>query len=339
MGDNAGLAGSLALGLRALKNRVDERLLSQFDNHSFPRKEGRSMKPATNVLRLLLSAAIFIASIGISVAAPQTGSAADNVQMKANTNLSGWRITGKGTMEDTEQGMLITSVPSDNAIVMSETRSDDFIFEADVQIKDMKADASLVFRSNADGWSSYMLQVVPKAGLLRLKDARGGDGRLFEERQVTLKEGEIYHLKVKAVGNNLKVYWGSQYKPIVDVNDSAYHTGYLGLHVWDGSALLQNIEVSALNGNLEQTIVEQGTWQPDLKGDKGIVSGQSKAVKIYEEQAADFVYEGNIALGVTGAEAALVFRTSADGSKGYEAVLKKERGSSPRTVAKIGRYI
>lgn len=282
------------------------------------------MKPGTNVLRLLLSAAIFIASIGISVADPETGSAADHVQMKANTNLSGWRITGTGTMEDTEQGMLITSGPSENAIVMSETRSDDFIYEADVQIKDMKADASLVFRSNEDGWSSYMLQIVPNAGLLRLKDARGGDGRLQEERQVTLKEGEIYHLKVKAVGDNLKVYWGSQYKPIIDVNDSAYHTGYLGLHVWDGSALFQNIEVSALNGNLGQTIVQHGTWQPDLKGEKGIVSGQSKAVKIYEKQASDFVYEGNITLGDDGAEAALAFRTSADGSQGYEVLLKKE---------------
>ncbi|WP_336785481.1 GH32 C-terminal domain-containing protein [Paenibacillus sp. MMO-177] len=244
--------------------------------------------------------------------------------MKANASLSGWRVTGKGTLEETGQGMLITSEPSDNAIVMSETRSDDFIYEADIQIKDVKADASLVFRSNEDGWSSYMLQIVPNAGLLRLKDARGGDGKLFQERRVTLKEGEIYHLKVKAEGDNLKVYWGSQYKPIIDVNDSAYRTGYLGLHVWDGSALFQNIQVSRLNGNLGQTIARQGTWQPDLKGDKGIVSGQSRAVKIYEKLEADFVYEGNIALGNTGAEAALAFRTNADGSQGYEALLKKE---------------
>ncbi|WP_223829538.1 GH32 C-terminal domain-containing protein [Paenibacillus arenilitoris] len=246
--------------------------------------------------------------------------------MKANTNLSGWQITRTGTLEDTEQGMLITSEPRENAIVMSDTRSDDFIYEADVQIKEMKADATLVFRSNEDGWSSYMLQIVPNAGLLRLKDARGGEGRLQEERQVTLKEGEIYRLKVKAVGDNLKVYWGSRYEPIIDVNDSAYLTGYLGLHVWDGSALFQNIQVSALNGNLGQTIVRQGIWQPDLKGDKGFESGQSKAVTIYEKQASDFVYEGNIALGEDGAEAALAFRTNVNGTTGYEALLKKEGG-------------
>ena len=54
------------------------------------------------------------------------------------------------------------------------TRADDFVYEADVMITDMQADASLVFRSSVDGWSSYMPQIVPSAGLVRLKDAREG---------------------------------------------------------------------------------------------------------------------------------------------------------------------
>lgn len=76
---------------------------------------------------------------------------------RAATNLSGWTLHGKGNFEDTNEGLHLISEEKENVTVLSDTRAEDFIYEADLLIQDMKADASLVFRSNDTGWSSYML--------------------------------------------------------------------------------------------------------------------------------------------------------------------------------------
>ncbi|MFX3634010.1 MAG: GH32 C-terminal domain-containing protein [Candidatus Pristimantibacillus sp.] len=242
-----------------------------------------------------------------------------------HTNLTGWQTKGKGTMVTTQEGLLLTSDEKENVMAISSVTSDNFIYEADVKVTDLKADASLVFRSNENGWASYMLQVVPNAGLIRLRDA-AGDNALKEERQVTLKEGEIYHLKVMANGSNLKVYWNDQYKPIIDINDNAYKTGFLGLNVWDGSALFQNIKVSGLISNLGNVVYTEGTWEPDLKGWEGQAADEA-AIQVYHQQAADFIYEGDISFGAGQSEADLVFRANENGTSGYlAAVVKKNNG-------------
>lgn len=243
---------------------------------------------------------------------------------RAATNLSGWTLHGKGTLEDTDEGLHLASDAGENAMALSATRADDFVYEADLMIKDMKADASLVFRADDTGWSSYMLQVVPQAGVIRLRDAGGKSGSLFEEHSVSVESGGIYHLKVKAVGESLQVFWDGRYDPVIDVKDSAYASGKLGLHVWDGSALFQNVQVSSMNGNLGKPIHSTGDWQPDVKGLRGKGTVQGKTRMIYEKTAGDVVYEGNVSLAATTSSAALLFRSNADGTEGYEAALIRE---------------
>lgn len=101
------------------------------------------------------------------------GSAVLTDGSKADTNLSDWTLRGRGSLEDTDEGLHLTSDEGENVMAVSATRADNFIYEADVKIQNMKADASLIFRSNDTGWSSYMLQVVPEAGVIRLRDASG----------------------------------------------------------------------------------------------------------------------------------------------------------------------
>lgn len=173
--------------------------------------------------------------------------------IKASTNLSNWLIHGAGTLEDTEQGLKLTSELNENVMAISSVQSEDFIYEADIMVLDQSADTTLIFRSGKDGWDSYMVQLVPEAGLIRLRDARD-ENRLKEEVDVNIQEGEIYHLKVKVVGDNIKVYWENQYTPVIDSTVSLYHNGYLGLNVWNGSALFQNVKVSELVTNLGSTI-------------------------------------------------------------------------------------
>lgn len=288
---------------------------------------------------LLMATGLALTSMGVFTSNPATGWAVFADQeaskqakeelsifenaTKSNTNLTGWQVKGKGLLEYTSEGILLTSQPKENVTAISETVSDDFIYEADVMIRDTKAVATLLFRSNEDGFSSYILQIIPDTGLIRLRDARNGDGKLKEERKVSVEAGQIYHLKVKAVGSSLKVYWGNQYKPLIDVQDITYRSGKLGLHVWDGSALFSNIVVSDLKGNLGTVVASKGKWQPDISGKRGTIAHESKAQQIYNKQAADIVYEGNITL-LPDSVAALAFRSSADGADGYEATLTKE---------------
>ncbi|MNO32667.1 Levanase precursor [compost metagenome] len=276
-------------------------------------------------LCILMGIGMVITSSGIYAAGEPEKEGISIFENAANvqTNLTGWQVKGKGEMENTAEGLLLTSDPQENVMAVSETVAEDFLYEADVMIKELKADVSLLFRSNEDGRNSYMLQLAPESGMIRLKDAAGGAGKLYEERQVALKEGEIYHLKVKAEGASLKVYWGNQYKPVIEIQDSAYSSGRLGLHVLDGSAVFQNITVSDLKGNLGTVLANKGQWQPDLRGQKGTAVNGSKAQQIYSKQAADFIYEGTVLLG-SDAVAGLAFRSSADGSRGYEATLMKE---------------
>jgi levanase len=242
---------------------------------------------------------------------------------KATTNLTGWQIKGKGTLEDTEQGLLLTSEPKENVMAISDVISEDFIYEADVKVIDKNAEATLVFRSNEDGWDSYMLQIVPNAGIIRLRDARE-EKRLKEERKVKLQEGGIYHLKVKVVGDTIKVYWENKYAPIIEVKNASYNKGFLGLNVWDGAALFQNVKVSELSINLGSTIYKEGNWEPAIKGLKGIADNAVKAKQIYNKSASDFVLEGNVSFDQNPSEAALAFRANEQGTTGYQAVLYKE---------------
>lgn len=99
--------------------------------------------------------------------------------------MTGWRTAGKGKLEDTPEGLLLTSDPEEKVLAISETSADDFIYEADVMIKDRQPDAALLFRSSEEGQRSYMLQIVPDAGLIRLKDGSSEKGKLHEERKVS----------------------------------------------------------------------------------------------------------------------------------------------------------
>lgn len=294
----------------------------------------RTLKKWTFVF---LSIVLITAVMGTIFTHPTTGRATESTESgegstiientnKANTNLTDWQVKGKGTLEDTEQGLLLTSEPKENVMAISGITTEDFIYEADVKIIDKNADATLVFRSNEDGWDSYMLQIVPDAGIIRLRDGRD-ESRLKVEHHVDLQEGGIYHLKVKAVGDHLQVYWGDRYAPVIDVHNDLYKKGLLGLNVWDGSALFQNVNVSKLSANLGSSQYREGGWEPAIKGLKGMAVDTVKAKQIFKRNESDFVLEGNVSFDQDRAEAGFLFRTNEQGTTGYQAVLIKEGNS------------
>lgn len=127
-------------------------------------------------------------------------------------------------------------------------------------------------------------------------------------------------------GSHLKVFWDEGYKPIIDVVDTTYTSGYLGLNVWNGSALFQNIQVSDMDTNLSGPLLIRGKWQPDLKGQRAEGTSAEDALKIYGSAATDLVLEGGVTLNPSepGMEAGLFFRGSQDGKNGYVASVQGE---------------
>jgi len=249
------------------------------------------------------------------------------------TNLSGWRVEGQGKMENTEQGALLSAKPDHEVMAIAATKADDFVLEADVMITDREAEPSLIFRSDAEGRSFYKLTLIPKTEALRLSEiGERGAERQWGERRVPLAQGGIYHLKVKAEGSRIQVYWGDSYAPALEAADADTTSGSMGLHVRGGAALFQNVKISEFKSNLGSPVRETGNWQPDLKGLRGAGkrdgTGSYRALRIYREQGDDLVLEGNFSFGPQGTERSdggLLFRTNANGTEGYEAALVKEK--------------
>ncbi len=308
------------------------------------------MRKSHSLLSASMSALLVFSAILALIGQPNTGRAesnrsispaekedtAINFESAINfmTNLTGWRVKGQGKMEDTEQGALVTPDAGNEVMAIAAAKADDFVLEADVMVMGRDAEPSLIFRSDTEGRSFYKLTLVPKTGMLRLSEIDGsGKGRTLGERQVTLSQGEIYRLKIKAEGKRIQVFWGNQYAPVLEAADANYATGYMGLHARGGSALFQNVKVSELKSNLGSLVKETGSWQPDLQGIRGMSertkAGSNRALQLFGELGDNFVLEGNLSFGPDGSErgdGGLLFRVNASGTEGYEAALVKEKG-------------
>ncbi|OAS21824.1 GH32 C-terminal domain-containing protein [Paenibacillus oryzisoli] len=249
-----------------------------------------------------------------------------------NTNLSGWATSGDaGTLTNSADGKLLTS--GGNYFALSTTTANNFTYEADVTIRQFQGVGALVFRSNNSGWGSYMLQIDPGGSRIRLKDANGD--RELGVYSVSLAINTAYHLKVRAVGSTLQVYWGNNATPVINVNDTAYNGGCLGVQVWNSSMLFQNIIMTPdsttpnnppVNTNLSGWVnsnlkgwTSTGEWTLNSNVVKGVGSANAEATIIADSVASDFVFVGDVTVdsGAPQAVAGLMFRTDREGTNGY----------------------
>ncbi|MEK3674180.1 GH32 C-terminal domain-containing protein [Paenibacillus sp. FSL R10-2771] len=259
-----------------------------------------------------------------------------------NTNLSGWATSGDaGTLTNSADGKLLTS--GGNFFALSTTTANDFTYETDVTIRQFQGSGALVFRSNNSGWGSYMLQIDPVGGRIRLKDANGD--RELGVYSVSLAANTTYHLKVRAVGSALQVYWGSSATPVISINDNAYTGGYLGVQVWNSSMLFQNIimtpdsitptatptatatpttppvytNLSGWGTSNLKSCMSRGEWTLNQNIVKGVGSANAEATCIADSVTSDFVFEGDVTVDSQApqAVAGLMFRSDRDGTNGY----------------------
>lgn len=239
------------------------------------------------------------------------------------TNLTGWTVSS-GAWTSTSLGLRASAASGQNGYFMASSSADSFTYESDVLIESSYAVATMLFRSNPAGTQAYGLQIDANMDRLRLFKTNG-DVTLATQT-VTIDTGKVYQLRIKADGSAIKVYIqqvGSQistgYTPAISVTDTNYHSGTLGLAVYSGSAVFQNIRISDLNTNLYGWTDTGGSWTPHLGGVKAVSAGTANTFRIAENASSDFVLEGDLKVDAVTplGTAALVFRGNAQGTSGY----------------------
>ncbi|MCF6411521.1 DUF1080 domain-containing protein [Alkalihalobacillus sp. EGI L200015] len=57
-----------------------------------------------------------------------------------------------------------------------------------------------------------------------------------------LKANRDYRIKVETKGEHIKVYLDK--KLVIDIKDSTYKEGYLGLNVWDSTVVFNKVKMN-----------------------------------------------------------------------------------------------
>lgn len=236
-----------------------------------------------------------------------------------STNLSGW-TTVRGNWADTINGKGGES-ETDGFMMTSNTGSD-FTYSSDINISNYRgqAAASLVFRANETATFGYVANISASGDSVRLFKFNGdGTSTTLGSYNTTINTNTNYNLKVVTAGSNIKVYLDNSL--LIDVNDSSYSTGYVGLNVFNSLSYFKNVNLTNaknFNTNLTGWSTLQGTWSESSNGKIGNSSGD--AILLANESASDFIYEGKIKVSEsTGGKGAgaLVFRSNADASQAY----------------------
>lgn len=249
------------------------------------------------------------------------------------TNLTGWGYGGDtGTHEDTEEGLKLDS--SGNYFAIDQAISDNFQMDADVKFVKDNGVGSLVFRSNDNGWKSYMVQLDPAQDKLRLLNSDDqAPNRLFQEKNVQIDINTVYKLQVRAEGEKLNVYWNGEETPVFSINDSAYSSGRIGLHVYNTKAVFQHVMIKDLNAPYPSVSSNIGGWSQKETGTfeetaEGIkLSSDGNFFAMSDKKVADTALEADIDFKSERGIASLVLRSNDSGWESY--MVQIVRGDSP----------
>ena len=135
--------------------------------------------------------------------------------------------------------------------VYTATQFSDFVYEADVQINSDRGDAGLMFRAGRfafapDDYDGYYLGISSVDDKLTLGKADGAWNQLVAV-PMEIRENEWYHLKITAIGTNIKVYAGDMNTPKITFSDASFAAGAIGLRSYNALARWDNISAVSLS--------------------------------------------------------------------------------------------
>ena len=249
-----------------------------------------------------------------------------------DTNLSGWAVTANG-WQASATGFRGDAPSNSNIRAIATGQSPtDVDFSADIQVGSQYGVGTLLFRTNAAGTAGYAAEVDPNAGRLRLY--RVSDNATLGTFTTAITLNQVYRLRVTALGNQLAVYWQTDFldpngaTPAITATDSAQASGHVGLGSFNGTAVFQSMTLRGLETSLQGWRPAAGSWEPDAKGLRADAAGAT-AARFIPAVASDVV--ASLDLTVTSpATASVVVRSATDGTGGLE--LRIDPGAGTATL-------
>jgi fructan beta-fructosidase len=151
------------------------------------------------------------------------------------TNLAGpWTPVG-GTWTVTAARSGAHGTGSGDAFYLSGGVASDLTYQGDLTVVNGVA-AGLTFRASADAAQHYTAN-IDAGGLVKL----WRPGRDIATHPTPVVQGRTYHLRVVATGPRIQVFLDGGGDPVIDATDTTYAGGLLGVNVFQGSGVAQNL--------------------------------------------------------------------------------------------------
>lgn len=224
--------------------------------------------------------------------------------------------TVSGQWETTPDGLRGQSVGDGFALAQSLGVQSDVTVSATLRVGTSGA-AAVVARANASATAGYVAN-IDDGGLVKLWKV---GGVVLGQVSVPVVRGQTYRLTLVAQGSRLRVYFDGQTTPLIDVLDSTWASGYVGLNVWNGISGFTKARWFGSVGfrsNLGELTGISGSWQSGPIGWEGNAVGDGFVLALNKGTGSNFTYRGTLNL-ATGWAGALVFRANATATNGYVA--------------------
>ena len=135
----------------------------------------------------------------------------------------------------------------------------DFTYEVDVKIMNQYSfdgeafDAGVLFRAHdvgvgKDNFKGYVATLNIN-GVLVFGKSDGAQWTTLATYDMPVAKNKAYRMRIEASGHNIKIYVDDMATPKIDVNDSTYAVGQLGVRVVDSHAHYDNVYVTDGNDN------------------------------------------------------------------------------------------
>lgn len=164
--------------------------------------------------------------------------------------IPGWTVYG-GTWTSSGVTFAVAADPGAKLIANQPVYTD-FDLDADIKVG-VSGNAGLIFRvSNpsvgTDSLNGYYIGIDAGASRLQLGKMNNNWTEL-KNVSFAVAANTAYHVKVNAVGSRLRIFVTDMTTPKMDISDSSFSSGLIGLRTYRADAQFANIAASVINNN------------------------------------------------------------------------------------------
>lgn len=234
-------------------------------------------------------------------------------------------VVGNDWQADASDGTLKFSAKAGDKIAMKGVTMADGIYQMNLTITSDGGNAGIIFRAanlteGGDGLDGYYVGIGDKYLQLGRMNQNWTELKGVEVPELTL--GSTHTLKVAAFGSRIQVYLDDVAKPYIDITDSTYKKGAVGIRGHWVSGIADNLKVATIPSY--QTGFENGTgeWsnEESWRVEDGVYTASSNAYSLVDSKPVkNLIYWADLTMSGGDAKAVLIVRASEaeNGLSGY----------------------